>query len=209
MKKALHRLRFRLSAMLYQKSYAWLSASAVFLNKGLHPKHRIMNYHAFFVDNIKKTDVVLDVGCGNGALAADLATKAKKVLGIDLEPSSVAWAQKQVKKKNLLFVVGDITKAKVEKCDVVVMSNVLEHIEKRKPLLKKMKLLAPTVLIRVPLITRSWLPLYLREQGLDYRLDPTHEIEYTEDEIYRELSSAGLNVLSSYVRFGEIYIVCK
>ena len=49
----------------------------------IHPKHRIMNYHKFFIDNIDENGVVLDIGCGNGALSYDIAKKAKKVVGID------------------------------------------------------------------------------------------------------------------------------
>ena len=50
----------------------------------LHPKHRLMNYHQFFLDHIRPTDRVLDIGCGNGALAYDLAGKTAHVTGIDL-----------------------------------------------------------------------------------------------------------------------------
>jgi len=36
-----------------------------------------MNYHKFFLDNINQGDVVLDIGCGNGALSFDIAKRAK------------------------------------------------------------------------------------------------------------------------------------
>ncbi|MCD6317896.1 methyltransferase [Candidatus Aerophobetes bacterium] len=44
----------------------------------MHPKHRLMNYHKFFIDNINEKDKILDVGCGNGFLTYELAAKAKK-----------------------------------------------------------------------------------------------------------------------------------
>ena len=55
----------------------------------IHPKHRIMNYHKFFIDNIDENDLVLDIGCGNGALSYDIAKKAKKVVGIDLNEKNI------------------------------------------------------------------------------------------------------------------------
>src|SRR3989338_4067863 len=57
---------------------------------GTHPKHRLMNYHAFFVENIAATDTVLDVGCGKGEVARSVAAKAKKVVGIDFSKTSIA-----------------------------------------------------------------------------------------------------------------------
>jgi len=49
-------------------SYKLISALAIVAENVLHPKHRIMNYHRFFVDNVSENDVVLDIGFGNGAL---------------------------------------------------------------------------------------------------------------------------------------------
>ena len=34
---------------------------------GVHPKHRLMGYHGYFRDRIKRGESVLDIGCGNGA----------------------------------------------------------------------------------------------------------------------------------------------
>ena len=85
-----HSFTYRLAGSLAQK-----------LEKdGLHPKHRIMNYHKFFVDNISETDVVLDIGCGNGALTYDVARKAKKVIGIDLNEKNISTVKRSIKKEN-------------------------------------------------------------------------------------------------------------
>ena len=84
------------------------------------------------------------------------------------------------------------------------MSNVLEHIEKRKELLETIKEIADVLLIRVPTLDRSWLALYKKEMNVEYRLDKTHFIEYTIDTFKREINSAGLEVLSYSIQFGEI-----
>ena len=55
------------------------------------------------------------------------------------------------------------------------------------------------------MINHSWVPLYMKELGLDYRLDKTHYIEYTYDTFLEEIESAGLKILSYSIQFGEIW----
>jgi 2-polyprenyl-3-methyl-5-hydroxy-6-metoxy-1,4-benzoquinol methylase len=187
-----------------------ISNLAIRENNGIHPKHRIMNYHKFFIDNTNSDDSVLDVGCGNGAVAFDVAEKVKKVVGIDIERKNIESAQKNYKKENLKFIIGDATKYDFnDKFNVIILSNVLEHIENRVEFLQKLKNAAPRFLIRVPLIDRSWLPVYLKENGLEYRLDQTHFIEYTEEDFKKEMEAAGLAINNYYVKWGEIYAVCR
>jgi 2-polyprenyl-3-methyl-5-hydroxy-6-metoxy-1,4-benzoquinol methylase len=177
---------------------------------GVHPKHRLMNYHQFFVDNVSNTDSVLDIGCGQGMVAADIAKKAKRVVGIDFEAKKIAWAQRTYNAPNLTFIVGDALKdLPNQSFDVVVLSNVLEHIDKREEFLRSIQPLARTFLIRVPMITRDWKVLYKKEIGLDYRLDDTHFIEYTQDELLGELTRTNYRISSLTVRFGEFWVVAE
>ena len=191
--------------------YKLISAlSKKFEKEKIHPKHRIMNYHQFFVDNINKEDVVLDIGCGNGALTYDLAKKAKEVIGIDIEEKNIKFANKNYERENLKFTIGDSTKYKFnKKFDVVILSNVLEHIENRVEFLKRMKKITPKILIRVPMINRDWLVLYKKEMGVEWRADKTHYIEYTLESFQGELEKAGLEIKDYKINFGEIWAVAK
>jgi hypothetical protein len=74
-----------------------------------------------------------------------------------------------------------------------------------KEFLTKIKPLAKYFLIRVPMINRSWLPLYKKELGLEYRLDKSHHIEYTYNSFKDEIESIGLKIVQSTVQFGEIW----
>ena len=62
-------------------------------------------------------------------------------------------------------------------------------------------------LIRVPMIERSWITLYKKELGIEYRLDRTHRIEYTMESFIRELEKAGLEISKYSIQFGEIWAV--
>ncbi len=175
---------------------------------GLHPKHRLMNYHKFFVDNVDGNDVVLDIGCGNGALSYDVANKAKRVVGIDLSEKNISVAKERYSRENVEYICGDALKdLPGEKFDVIIMSNVLEHIENREEFLKRLKGKAAKLLIRVPMMNRDWITLYKKEMKLDYRLDKEHSVEYTLESFDGELREVGLKIKDYSVQFGEIWAV--
>jgi len=180
------------------------------LENGLHPKHRLTNYHQFFLDNIGPNDTVLDVGCGLGLLAHDVAQKARRIVGIDINQQYLATAKTNYSHPRLTYVHGDATTFDFgEKFNVLVLSNTLEHIKYRVSFLNKLKSAGDKFLIRVPMINREWLVLLKKELGIEYRLDTTHQIEYTENIFRQELAAAGLNITELSVRFGEIYCVAR
>ena len=148
--------------------YQLLSFLAIKQEGGKHPKHRLMRYHQFFLDNISTTDKVLDLGCGAGFLAFVLAQKAKEVVGIDITKENIAKARQKFKLPNLKFILGDILEYNFkESFDIIVLSNVLEHLKERVDFLKRLNGLAPKILIRVPLLERDWLTLYKKNWALN------------------------------------------
>lgn len=111
-------------------------------------------------------------------------------------------------KPDLIYGVGDITKIDLPgRFETVVLSNVLEHIEKRLELLERLKTkVSPKrFLIRVPMIDRDWTVYFRRELGLPYFSDPTHFIEYTLESFVQEMQEARLAVSSYEVKWGELY----
>lgn len=189
-------------------AYSALSSLVVRAEGGVHPKQRIINYGQFFLDHIESGNTVLDVGAGFGYVAVTVAQKAKKVVGIDLNEQSIAKAKKNDLPTNVSFLVGDATTYPfAEQFDVIILSNTLEHIANRVELLRKLSVRTKTFLIRVPLLTRDWLAVYKKEKGYEYRLDPTHYIEYTEEIFQEEMHRAGLILKSMHTKFGELYAV--
>jgi 2-polyprenyl-3-methyl-5-hydroxy-6-metoxy-1,4-benzoquinol methylase len=190
--------------------YFLIGQLATRMNNGLNPKHELMKYHDFFTNNVSSHDTVLDIGCGIGFVAYNVSKKAKHVIGIDILSSSIEKAKKRFHRPNLDFITGDATIYKFDnEFDVIILSNVLEHIEKRVELLKKVKKLAPKLLIRVPMFNRDWLTPYKKSIGVEWRLDLTHTIEYTIETFRDEMHRAGLKIENYSIQFGEIWAVIQ
>jgi 2-polyprenyl-3-methyl-5-hydroxy-6-metoxy-1,4-benzoquinol methylase len=187
-----------------------VSERATALDAGEHPKHRLMRYHDFFIDRIKDGERVLDVGCGYGAVARSIARARPKslVTGLDNDLGRLTQARRSDNPRNLTFVETDATKSvPAGPWDVVVLSNVLEHITDRPGFLKA--LIATTnakrFLIRVPLFERDWKMAMRREIGANYYSDPDHKIEPTESEFRAETAAARLVVDELITPWGEIW----
>jgi len=211
MKNIIYKILVKFILRLHNFSYKLSSRFATKAEgEGLHPKHRLMKYHKFFVDNINSNDIVLDIGCGNGALTYDVGKKAKKVVGIDLNKENVKKAKEKYNALNIEYNIGDVTKILPDqRYDVIILSNVLEHIEDRIGFLHEIKKLAPKILIRVPMINRDWITLYKKELGIEWRLDLTHFTEYTLEGFQEELKETGLNLKKYKIQFGEIWAIIK
>jgi SAM-dependent methyltransferase len=203
------RFLFRLDSRLY----ALQGQKAVEYGDGLHTKHRHIGYHEFFVSRIHRGERVLDVGCGVGAVAYDVAEKAgAHVVAIDLNPKAVAEARDRYSHPRVEYRVGNVLDDALDgNFDVVILSNILEHLQERRGFLRRLKEVAKPsrVLIRVPLFERDWRVPLKRELGVEWRLDATHEIEYTLESFDEELASAELLVSHREIRWGEIWAEVK
>lgn len=195
---------------MHNYSYKKITEYASALNGGVSPKHEITKYHDYFIAHITPNDSVLDIGCGFGILANAVAKKAKRVVGIDISKSSIAYAKSHYERPNLEFILGDATEYPfIGRFDKLILSNVLEHIKDRVGLLKKIGKLGDTLLFRVPMITREWMAVWKRDNGYPYKLDDTHETEYTLEDIERECRESGWRVESCQVNWGEFWGVLR
>ncbi|MDQ7013067.1 MAG: glycosyltransferase [Planctomycetota bacterium] len=211
--------RARFCATVEKPVYDVIDRAAIETAGGVHPKHHLMRYHDFFVDRIRPGERVLDLGCGYGAVARSIVEHAgAHVTGMDFSAENVGLAQAMVKREGLgdrlRIVSGDITQDRAfgahgeEHFDVVVLSNVLEHLADRERLLALYATwyTPRTILIRVPAFDRDWVTAWKEELGVDSRSDPTHETEYTEESLRNELKAAGLGAAEMIVRWGEYWV---
>jgi SAM-dependent methyltransferase len=203
-KESLHFL-FGLDAQLYPLQGELAAA----YGDGVHPKHRLMRYHDFFVNRVRAGERVLDLGCGIGAVAYDVAKSVDvDVVGIDIHEGNIAVAKQRYAHPHIRYIVGDVLKELPgEHFDVVILSNVLEHLPNRSEFLKGVQaaVTPQRFLIRVPLFERDWRVPLKRELGVEWRLDNTHEIEYTLESFAEELQKSDLRISHQEVRWGEIW----
>ena len=186
-----------------------INKAAIYYGEGLHVKHRLMQYHDFFVQRVRPGEYVLDVGCGIGAVAYSIASRAGGVVtGVDINEGNIKVACSRYQHPSLKYIVGDVVfDLPAIPCDVVILSNILEHIEKRQVFLEslKCKLNPKRVLVRVPMINRDWRVFLRRELGLFYFSDPTHYTEYTEESFKEEMKASGLAIVECTIKWGEIW----
>ncbi len=196
-----------------QRLYAEMGKHAVRYGRGVHTKHRHMNYHRFFSQRIDSDERVLDIGCGIGAVAHHVATTCNaKVVGIDYSERNLEQARRQFSHPNVEYCLGDVTQGLPPgPYDVVILSNVLEHLAGRPEFLRRVvdATSARRMLIRVPLFERDWRVPLKKELGVDWRLDDDHETEYTLESFHEEMREAGLLVRHIEVRWGEIWSELK
>lgn len=191
--------------------YSMQGEAAIAAGGGIHPKHELMRYHDFFVERVGAGERVLDLGCGIAALASSIASRSgARVTGIDWSEKNLERAREVIARERapVSLVHGDITSDRAPgEFDVVVLSNVLEHISDRPARLRRWREWygSPRFLIRVPAFDREWRVPWKKALGVEWRLDLTHETEYTLEQLERELSEAGLTLESVSTRWGEYY----
>jgi SAM-dependent methyltransferase len=193
---------------LHELIEAEIDRCAVRYGNGVHPKHRLTNYHEFFTRRLKPGEVVLDIGCGSGAVAYSMATVGAFVTGIDLSEENIRIARQCYRHPNLVFMVGDATKTLPEgQFNTVVASNVLEHIADRTGFLQfvQKNIMPARWLLRVPAYDRTWLIPLRQELGLSPFSDPTHVTEYTMKSFIQEMSSAGMTIRHIERAWGELW----
>ena len=182
---------------------------AIEYDGGVHVKHRLMKYHDFFVERISPGERVLDVGCGYGAVAYSVASRAGAVVvGIDLRAENIVKARQLFQHPNLSFLQGDVLQGlPKESFDVIMLSNILEHIEQRMEFLTIVheRLSPQRCLIRVPMFNRDWRVPLREELAMSYFSDPTHYTEYTQESFEKEIRAAGLTITHLQINWGEIW----
>lgn len=104
---------------------------------------------------IKPNQKVIDIACGTGAQLFEIATKAKKVCGVDISESMIKFAQNSAKKKgisNAGFMISDAThlaQFEVNSFDVAILSLALHQFSPNlhSPILNEMKRVAKIIIL--------------------------------------------------------------
>lgn len=180
--------------ILYQRKYDLKHPSEIYGLKLGYPSS-----HSMAIERVPSGARVLDLGCGRGLLAAELAKKGCTVHGVDnLEPAQAPGLAG--------FTRHDLDDGPpavdLSDFDVVLLLDILEHLHSPEAFLAALRGLPgadqPQLLISVPNI--AFLPLRLRllaggfEYGREGILDLTHRRLFTARSLERLLEQCGFRL---------------
>lgn len=145
---------------------------------------------------------ILDIGCGAGTLCFYIASKGNSVTGIDISKKAINACEMSAKNLSLasktsfkvLTFPQEMPKGKF---DVVILTEVLEHLEEDKLALRKIYNLLSKNGIAIISTPSKNAPLY--KLGLLKKFDERvgHLRRYTMEELIKMCSSVGFEVLET------------
>jgi len=137
---------------------------------------------------------VVDLGCGDGSLLFSLQKRglfsnAEKIVGVDLSPERVKNLRKNV--KGVFGIVSDacnVEELENNVFDVVISSQVIEHVSDDNELLKEIRrLLKSDGVAYISSVIKKWYGFYIYRNEGRFILDPTHVREYSSKEVFLNL----------------------
>src|SRR5581483_1354295 len=170
----------------------------------IHPKHLVpAPWHHWYLDELRPSDRVLDLGCANGVHTVAAAGVAASVVGVDLDAEQLDAARARARAAgaaNVELVLGDLADPAVVRqlgrFDAVLALDVLEHLADREALLRAVRaVLRPggRLVVAVPNRTTPYRRWLYRMGGFSFS-DGDHKVEYTEEELRAELARAGFEL---------------
>ena len=94
---------------------------------------------------------VVEIGCGDGAVLAELARRGWTVDGFELAENAARAARERGIARRVERFDGEHVPAATDEYDLAVLSHVLEHVPDPLPLLEEAARVARNVLVEVPL----------------------------------------------------------
>lgn len=141
-----------------------------------------------FATRLARQKRVLDIASGSGYGAAELASVARSVVGIDIAPDAVELASQTYSQPNLTFQPASAEQLPFPDAsfDLIVAFEVIEHLHNWSNLLQEARrLLAPGGQFIVSTPNR----LYYEETRRESGPNPYHVHEFEFDEFHAELST--------------------
>lgn len=179
------------------------------------------NNHPFFLEsyNFFKACIVpgmkvLDVGCKHGHISSLIAANKVNVTGIDHDEEAIATAKKKYPITNLKFVheeANNFLNSSCEKYDLIILSNILEHMDSPADFLIKLRPFASLIYIDLPDFEASYLNFFRQDlnDSLIYE-DNDHIYEFSRKEFTDIINETGYIVEHSLYKYGfQKYIIRK
>ena len=158
---------------------------------------------------ISSTDTILDIGCGYGAWSEFLALHAKHVVGIDYDSNKIDYARKRKSNATFLLLDARSNLSELGNFDKILLSHVLEHIDKPSELLKELSKISKALIIEVPDRESNPLNWARVSLGLQYYTDADHVREFSRLELEKLLSDSGWHDFDSSRSGGSLLVVAR
>ena len=171
--------RLHLLNIFYKKEYDITTSSPVY-----DLKLGYTSSHTMAIDNVEANTTVLDIGSGTGLIAAELAKKGCKVIGVDMEDQF----KNPVFSKFYQVNIDEIDFEKIEKgYDNIIMLDIIEHLKSPEDFLYKLRkssgMKSPNMIITTPNIAFILIRIQLMLGQFNYGkigiLDMTHTRLFT------------------------------
>ena len=106
----------------------------------------------------RKFDRALDIGCGPGANIEVLNTFAGKVTGVDISPKAIEYSRRIHPHNEFLLANAENLPFADSSFDLILCSEVLEHVEDTKAIAEVLRILKPqgVLIITVPAHRYLW-----------------------------------------------------
>jgi len=131
---------------------------------------------------VSSSNKILDLGCGEGGIISAILKKFpnKRIVGIDISPRRINLLKNKFPKQTFLCKDINSTHLKSNGFDLIICTQVIEHVEDDKMLIKEIYRLLEKGghLYITSVIKKKWAIYKYRNNG-KFVLDPTHEREYS------------------------------
>lgn len=155
----------------------------------------------FFLRKYRKhTGRVLDIGCGVGTIDFYLAKLGRTVTGIDVSRNSISIAKRNAEylklNRKIVFKVLEFpNKLPRGKFDIIICSEVLEHLKDDKIAIKKIKTLLSAKGILIASSPSENSPLYKLGLLNKFEKEVGHLRRYSEESYRNLFENAGFRIL--------------
>ncbi len=176
-----------------------------------HP-FRISQAH-FLDSRIEPHFHVLDLGCKYGDIAARITPLCKNVTGVDHDKTAINVAKQKYQIPNISFIdqdVFDYLKTIETKVNLILLSHVIEHIDKPDELLQRLNKHCDYMYIEVPDHESSYLKEYRNYFGLSLNYeDDDHVTEFSRKDLMNRIENSGYKIIDCEFRHGMMRFWCS
>ncbi len=135
-----------------------------------------------------------DFGCGDGAILFDLHRKGllnrvNSAIAIDLSETRLERVKKNIANvETICSDVCDVKQPKDNQLDLVICTQVIEHVKDDKKLLNEIyRVLKPGEYLYISSVVKKWYGWWIYRCNGKITCDPTHLREYSSEEEFVEL----------------------